>query len=489
MATTSSASLSAATISSLGVGSGLDAESIVTKLVALERQPITQLKAEATKLQTKISAYGKIQSAVSTLKDAAQKLTNPDIWQNTSAKSADSTAVSFATTTGAATGNYNVTVSALAASQSVVSNKVFGAATDPVGAGTLTIDMGTWAGGNFTQKSGNTPLSVTVQATDSLESVRDKINTLGSGISASIVNDANGARLVMTSKETGVTNGFRIQVTNDQDANNTDGLGLSALAYDPKNGANGTTLNQAPSDAQATINGIAVRSSSNTFSNVLSGISFTVGKVTTGPISVSVGQDTTSIATAITDFANAFTSLTNLLQTNTKYDEGTKTGGTLQGDSMAVGTLNQFRALLGSSTSGSAVFTTLSSIGLESKGGGAMTVNTTKLNDALNNNLSEVRKLFATTDALDPSKNGFAIRINTLASNLLGTDGVFTTKTTGLNNSVKLNEKRQEQMDAKAALYEKRLRAQYTALDKAMASISSQGNYVSQMISGLNPNS
>lgn len=488
MATTSSTSSTAATISSLGVGSGLDAEGIVTKLVALERQPITQLKAEVTKLQTKISAYGKIQSAVSTLKDAAQKLTSPDIWQSTSAKSADSTAVSFATTTGAATGNYNVTVSTLAASQSVVSNKVFGAATDLVGAGTLTIDMGTWASGTFTGKSGNTPLSVTVEATDSLEIVRDKINALGSGVSASIVNDANGARLVMTSKETGVANGFRIQVTNDQDANNTDGLGLSALAYDPKNGANGTTLNQAPSDAQATINGIAVRSSSNTFSNVLSGISFTVGKVTTGPISVSVGQDTTSIATAITDFANAFTSLTNLLKTNTKYDEGTKTGGTLQGDSMAVGTLNQFRALLGSSTSGSTVFTTLSSIGLESKGGGAMTVNTTKLNDALNN-LTEVKKLFANTDAVDPSKNGFATRISTLASNLLGTDGVFTTKTTGLNNSVKLNEKRQEQMDAKAALYEKRLRAQYTALDKAMASISTQGNYVSQMISGLNSNS
>lgn len=475
-------------ISSLGVGSGLDAESIVTKLVALERQPITQLKSEATKLQTKISAYGKIQSAVATLKDAAQKLTDSAIWQSTSAQSTDSTSVQFSTSTGAATGSYNVAVSTLAASQSVVSNKVFGAATDTVGAGTLTIDMGSWSGGVFTAKSGNTPLSVTVGATDSLESVRDKINALGSGVSASIVNDASGARMVITSKETGVANGFRIQVTNDQDTNNTDNLGLSALAYDPQNGTTGTTLNQAPSDALAAINGITVRSSSNTFSNVLSGISVTVGKVTTGTVVVSVGQDTTGLATAISDLANAFTALSNLLKTNTDYNAGSKTGGALQGDSAAVGTLNQFRSLLGSSASGSTVFPTLASIGLESKGGGVLTVNTTKLNNALNNS-SEVRKLLTNVDAADTSKNGFAARINTLTSNLLSVDGVLTTKPAGLNNSVKLNEKRQAQMEDRASLYEKRLRAQYTALDKYMASISTQGNYVSQMIAGLNAKS
>lgn len=475
-------------ISSLGVGSGLDAESIVSKLVALERQPIKQLQTEAAKLQTKISAYGKIQAAVSALKDAAQKLTNPAIWQSTSATSADSSSVQFATTAGAATGNYNVSVSTLAASQSVVSNKIFGSATDLVGQGTLTIDMGSWSGGAFTPKTGNTSLSIAIEPTDSLEVVRDKINSLGSGVAASIVNDASGARLVMTSKETGVANGFRVKVTNDQDANNTDSQGLSALAYDPQGGTTGTTLNQAPSDALATINGITVRSSSNTFANVLSGITVTANKVTTGPVTVTVGQDTAGVASAITDFATAFTALTSLLKSNTDYNASSKTGGALQGDSAAVGTLNQFRALLGSSNSGSAVFTTLASIGLESKPGGALSVNTTKLNSALSN-LTEVRKLFANVDASDASKNGFATRVNTLASSLLGIDGVLTTKPAGLSSSVKLNEKRQEQMDDRVALYEKRLRAQYTALDKAMASISTQSNYVSQMIAGLNSNS
>jgi flagellar hook-associated protein 2 len=333
---------------------------------------------------------------------------------------------------------------------------------------------------------------LTIEATDTLEIVRDKINALGSGVSASIVNDVNGARLVMTAKETGVANGFRIRVPDPDPANPgqflTDGTGLSALAYDPENNTQGTTRNQSASDAVATINGIEVRSGSNTFTNVLSGISLTVGKVTSGPISVSIGQDTTGITTAITDFANAFTSLNSLLRTNTKYDEGSKSGGTLQGDSMAVSVLNQFRSLFSSPSLGGSTFTTLSAIGLQSKSGGTLSIDTTKLNDALNN-LSEVRKLFSNADTVDPNKNGFATQVNKLASDLLRSDGVFSTRTSGLSESIKRNEKRQEEIDAKAALYEKRLRAQYTALDKAMAGLSTQSNYVSQMISGMNSKS
>ena len=98
-------------ITSLGVGSGLDAEGIVTKLVALERQPISQLQTAASKLQTKISAYGQIKSNISALRDAAQKLTSPDLWSSAVASSSDSAAINFSTGSGAAPGTYSVSVS------------------------------------------------------------------------------------------------------------------------------------------------------------------------------------------------------------------------------------------------------------------------------------------------------------------------------------------------------------------------------------------
>lgn len=490
MAISSTSSSSGPALTSLGVGSGLDAESIVTKLVALERQPINQLQTQASTIQSKISAFGKIQSAVSTLRDAASKLTSPSLWSSTTATSADSS-VAFTTSAGAVAGNYNVSVGTLAAGQAVVSNTTLGASTATLGSGTLTFELGSWSGTGassiFTGKTGASAVNVTIDAADSLETIRDKINSSGAGVKASIINDASGARLVMNSENTGASNGFRVTTT-DADGNNTDASGLSALAYDPAASTAGTTQTQAASNAAATINGVSVTSESNTFSNVLTGISISVNKVTTAPVSVSVAQDNTTITKAITDFASAYSALDSLLKSNTKYDDGTKTAGTLQGDSTAISLMAQFRSTLGASTTASSVFSTLSSIGLETQSGGALTVNTTKLTNALSN-LSEVKKLFSAADLTGGGADGIATKFRTLADNLLGVEGAITTRTAGLNTSVTNNQKRQDTLEARSTLYEKRLRAQYSALDKTMASISTQSSYVTQMISAYNKSS
>ncbi len=482
MTTTSASS----TISSLGVGSGLDANSIVTKLVAIERQPISDLQTAADKIQTKISAFGQIQSSVSALRDAAQKLTNPSLWSSTTPTSSDAAAVSFSTSSGAAVGSYSVSVSALAASQSVVNKTAYASSTATVGSGTLTFDMGTWSGNSFTGVTPAAPVSVTVAATDTLENIRDKINASTAGVSASIIKDASGSRLVMTSKATGAANGFRVTAADD-DLDNADASGLSNLAYDPSSSTAGTRQTQAAANAAATINGVDVTSSSNTFADVLSGITVTVGKLvpSTAPTTVTVAQDNTTITKAITDFAAAYTSLSNLLTSNTKYDAGSKVAGTLQGDSTAVGLLNQFRRAIGSGSSASSVFATLSDAGLQVQTGGGLTVNSTKLTSALSN-LGELKKMFSAAGTSAGGDDGFATRLRSLGDTLLGTAGALTSRTAGLNQSIKNNQKQQDAIDNKATLYEKRLRAQYTALDKTMAGITSQGNYVSQMITQMN---
>lgn len=481
---------STATITSLGLGSGLDAESIVTKLVALERQPITTLQTAAEKIQTKISAYGQIQSSVSTLRDAAKKLANPDIWSTTTATSSDSTAVTFSTSAGAATGSYSVGVTSLAKAQSVVTKTPLSAATSTVGSGSLSIEIGTWSGTSFAAKTGTSATSITIAATDTLEDIRDKINDADAGVNASIIKDANGARLVMSSSDTGVQNGFRIQATDTGDGNALDDAGVSSLAFDldPLNTTLGTEKKQDAANAEATINGVEISSSTNTFSDVLEGISFTVSKETSSDVSVTVAQDNATISKAISDFASAYSALSTLLKTNTKYDDATKTAGTLQGDGTAVSLINQFRAALSGSTGASSVFSTLSSVGVEIQSSGSLTVNSTKLTNALGN-LAEVKKLFANADNANSANDGIATRLRTLSDELLGFEGALTTRTAGLKKAVSNNEKRQDELDARAALYEKRLRAQYTALDTTMAAISSQSNYVTQMISALNSSS
>lgn len=476
------------TLSSLGIGvSGLDANAIVTKLVELERQPITALQTQADKIQTKISAFGQIQSAISTVRDAAKKLANPEIWATTIATSADSSAVTFSTSTGAATGNYSVGVSALAAAQSVVTKTPLASSTSTLGTGTLSIEVGTWTGTHFDAKAGTSAKTVTIAATDTLEAIRDKINDAAGGVSASIVKDASGARLVMSSSATGAANGFRITATDTGDGNNTDNAGVSSLAFDldPLTATAGTDKKQDAANATATINGVEVTSSTNKFSDVLTGITFTVGKQTTTPVNVAVTQDNDTISKAVTDFATGYSALATLLKSNTKYDDATKTGGTLQGDGTALALVNQFRAAVGGSSPASSVFTTLSSVGVEIQTGGTLTVNSTKLTNALGK-LSEVKKLFANADSSNSGNDGIATRLRTLSDNLLSFDGALTSRTTGLRTAVTNNQKRQDELDARAALYEKRLRAQYTALDKTMAGITGQGSYVTQMITAWN---
>jgi flagellar hook-associated protein 2 len=499
---TTTTSSTSGTISSLGVGSGLDSNAIVTKLVALERQPISALQIQADKIQTKISAFGQIQSAVSAMRDASQKLANPAVWYSTTASSTDNAAASFSTSDGAIPANYTVSVSSLAASQSVVTKTPAASATATLGSGTLSIDIGSWSGTTFAPKAGTSAVSVSIASTDTLQDIRDKINGAGAGVTASIVNDASGARLSISSSATGAANGFRITANDTGDGNPTNDAGLSSLAYDPGGtpATEGTTLSQTAAEAAATINGVAVSSSTNKFADVLTGISLTVGKVTKvsttdpntnvttttdTPINISVTQDNATISKAITDFATAYSSLATLLQNDTKYDSATKSAGPLQADGTAVSILNQFRAAIGSGTSASSVFSTLSSVGVSIQTDGTLAVDATKLTNSLGK-LSEVKKLFANASLSNSGDDGIATKLRTLSDNLIGFEGALTTRTAGLNTAVANNQKRQDELDARAALYEARLRAQYTALDQTMANISGQSSYVTQMITQMN---
>lgn len=138
----------APTMSSAGIGSGLDVNSIVTQLMAVDSLPLKAMQASADRMQTQLSAFGQMQSLVSSLQDATTPLLTASNYSLMSATSSDSSSVSVTTATGAAPGNYSISVNALAASQTVVSTSgQFVAPTDVVGTGTLSISLGAWNAG------------------------------------------------------------------------------------------------------------------------------------------------------------------------------------------------------------------------------------------------------------------------------------------------------------------------------------------------------
>jgi flagellar hook-associated protein 2 len=476
------------TISSLGLGSGIDAESIISSLLAVERKPLTALETQEKGIKTKVSSFGQLQSLFSDLQTASRDLASSLLWSQTTATSSAPASVAVSTGSGAPLGAFSVSVADLAVAQTATS-RAFASSSDTLNAGTLTIELGSWTGdpvSGFTAKAGSTPLTITIaDGETSLAKIRDKINAAGAGVTASIVNDASGARLSLISKDTGVENGFRITAAEGADDGDPT-TGLSALAYDPVGGASQLTLNQAARNATATINGIAVTSASNTLANVVEGMTLTLLDKTMTNANISVASDTEAVKSGVDAFVKAFNALASYIRAQTKYDPASKNAGPLQGDRTAIGLQNQLRAVLNQATTASSVYTRLSDIGLVMKADGSLETKSSKLTEALSSpdKLAELRKLFGTEGA-DDASSGFMVRYRNLAAAVLGTEGSLTTVTESLNGRIEDLRKREDALKARLVSTEARLRQQYQALDDRMATLGGLSSYVGAQLRSL----
>ncbi len=472
-------------ITSLGIGSGVDLNTMLTQLVALESKPLDQMRADANALQTKVSSFGQINSLFSSLQTAANKLTGSSLWGQSTATAADTSVVQVIGNSSAAAGNYAVSVTTLATNQTVVSNTTLSDADQLVGAGTLTLDIGTWDRPpmNFVPQVGRAPIDIAVTATDTLATLRDKINGLGAGVSASIVTDNTGSRLALRSTATGEDNGFRLSAADD-DGNNTDANGLSRFAFDPQNGTSLMEQKVAAVNARATVNGIEVTSASNDLTSVVEGVTLRLRKEGGASTDVAVTADREGIKTAIQSFADAYNALVKSINDQTKYDPTSKVGGPLQGDSSATGLLRQLRSLLGSPSDASSTFKRLSDIGLTAQRDGTLAVNSTKLETA-STNLPELKKAFAGDGGSDATLDGFARRYADLAAKVLGTDGTITSRTQGLRDRISRNSDEQTRLQDRVDRFKSRMVAQYTAMDTNLSKLTALSSYVTQQLNAL----
>jgi flagellar hook-associated protein 2 len=473
-----------ATISSAGIGSGLDVNAIVSQLVAIEREPITRLRSAATKIETQISAYGRLKSALAKMRDASAAFESPTLWSNRSVASADASVFDVKVTGSGAIASHALRPTALAASQANASVG-FAAANTVVGTGTLTIDVGTWTGTTaFAVKPGSTAVSITIGAADNtLEKIRDRINAANAGIAAEVIFDGSTYRLTMTSRESGATNGFRVTAV-DGDGSNANATGLSRLTYNPPGGTSQLTRNVTAADATATLDGLAVRSTSNTFDRALQGLSFTIKKTSTTNVGMDVAFDREGLKKGVEAFVSAYNELNALTRDLTKVVPGTASAnGPLQGDRGAANLQTRLRSLLGESGAGGA-FPRLADAGITAGVDGTLTVDSTKLAAALDKP-DELRKLFDTNPATAGSA-GVMRRLADIAEQAMDSDGTITSRTSGLQERLTRNQKDQARIEDRLVLVEQRLRRQYGALDTRMAGLSSLSSYVTQQMTALN---
>lgn len=472
-----------ATISSPGIGSGLDVKNIVSQLVALEQAPLTKLQTDASSMQAKLSAFGQLQSQVANLQDQVSTLANKDTWNALTVTSSGSSVTGTITNASLASPtSFSVDVTQLAQSQATASSAM--SADSTPGAGTLNISMGSWNGTTFAQKSGTSTLSVDVSATDTLSTIAGKINQANAGVTATVLNDISGQRLLIQSASTGVANGFRVQTSNLSTGSN-----LGQLAYDPGAGSTQTTLTQAAKDTAATINGIPVNSSNRTFTNIVPGVNLSVTSTTTttGPVTVTLAQDTASLKTAIGNMVTSFNALNNALAEMTKYDASTKTAGTLQGDSTAVGLQNALHRLFSGTGPAGTSIKTLSDLGIELQKDGTLSINDSKLSAALTSSTTDVKNFFTAAGAT--GVDGMAVRIQNFTQGLLNFNGALTTKSQSIQHQIDRNSKDQDTLNTRISTIQTRLTAQYSRLDSQLAQLNSLNAYVAQQVTAWNKSS
>ncbi|KRB26690.1 flagellar filament capping protein FliD [Acidovorax sp. Root70] len=478
-----------ASFSSIGIGLGgnVDVNGLIKASVDAVKAPITKtggLSQQAAITNAKVSAFGQFKSLVSTLADAASKLGSVTGWNGVSATSAKPEAVTVSAVGGAVATSFNVQVQNLAKAQSSIS-VALSPVSQAVGAGTLSFEVGKWSGEPkvFTMGSAGA-VNVEVSATDTLADIASKINGSKAGVTATVLSDASGERLMLRSKTTGEDAGYRMSAV-DADGNLADGAGLSRLVQ------GGTT--EYAANANATVNGVPVTSASNAFANTVAGVTFTAVQVTTGDVAVTVSKDNSAVKTNINAFVSAYNAINQALNDITKYDQGTKTGGLLQGDSAAVTLQNTLRMAL-QSVNSSGVFRNLSAVGVVSEGGlgnvtptGNLTLDATKFNKAMESP-DEVKAFFRGTEGGN-GEDGFAGKFKSVTTKLLATDGFFASKAKIYEQSLKLNAKDVETINDRADRLEKSLTARYTALDTKMSSLNALNAYISQQVTAWNKSS
>lgn len=443
-----------ATISSPGVGSNLDVSGIVSKLMAVESQPLTVLQKKEASYQAKLTAYGSLKGALSSFQASVAGLADVTKFQTLSASASDSSVLTASTSSTAVAGSYTINVGALAQSQTISSagqsssTSAIGTGTSTtltfqfgtIGGGTLT--NGTYAGASFVQDATQATGTVVIDSSNnSLQGIRDAINRAGIGVTASIVNDgsaSNPYRLLVTSNSTGLSKSMKI-TSSGGDASITNLLG-----YDPA-GTQNLTQTTAAQNASLTVNGLSITSASNSVSGAVSGVTLNLAK--TGTSSLTLSNNSTAISTAVQSLVTAYNSINTTLNTLTRYNATTKQGGILLGDASIQNIQARIRSTMSSALSGlgSNTLTNLSQVGLSFLKDGSMSLDSTKLQNALSSNYADFAALFAAagkpTDSLvsyfgatsKTAAGSYAVNVTTLAAQgkTVGSDKATQAQLTG----------------------------------------------------------
>ncbi|MCM2971549.1 flagellar filament capping protein FliD [Larsenimonas suaedae] len=464
-----------ASISSLGVGAGLDLGSLLNQLQSAERSRLAPIATQQNSYNAKLTGYGKLSSALESFQTAAKALGDPSLYQSKSAAS-ESTAFSAALGENAQEGSYSVKVNRLATAQSLATT----------GQASRTDTIGTGDAGKLTITVGDKTTEVVLGSDNSsLEGIRDAINGSDAGVTASIINDGSGTphRLVLSSETTGESSQITTSFAYDS-LLATDTTMANMLNYDSADKSGNLIETVAAQNAEVVINGLTVTSNTNTVEEAIQGVTLSLTETNETAETLSVSQDKDTIKGAFEELVSSYNALQKVIDTQTKFDAENGRNGALFGESSVRNMQVQIRGAFNTSTEGTG-FNYMAQIGVSLNSDGELEIDSDKLDKAIASDSAGVAELMAGADG----ESGVAGIMTSTMDRILGDDGLIDSVKDNINNRLDSLSKRYDQVSASIDATVSRYRKQFNDLDVMMSSINSTSNYLSQQFSAMNAQS
>jgi flagellar hook-associated protein 2 len=435
---------------------GYDFGSIIDAIMESESQPLTTLQNQEKSTKEKDAALVQLNSFIGALQTQAKTLTNASTFTNVVSESSDTSVATTTLGSDALPGRYDLSIAFLAKGQVTSSTNGYTDLDDTVADGgsiSFTID------GDTTD-----PINIT-QAT-SLADLKDAINQQDSGVVASIVNTGSSYKLVISGRETGEENGFTINSTL------TNGVG-TVVGF--AGGQSPTTGNsQNARDAEFTVNGLEITSSSNNVTDAVPGL--TVKLVTTGDAVVDVTADYDTVKESLKSVVTQYNKLREFFTKQSGMD-ATGKRSPLAGDSILRQAMADFRSVVLGSNANGGRYSYLSEVGLEFTTTGELKLNESKYNDAINTYPGDVEKLFQGFGAMDGAFDVMKIRLDALD----GTAGLIKTTRTSIEETLKGYRDRITSQQMRLEVRRQELTRMYAAADQAMSKLNSMSGQLSSI--------
>jgi len=459
-------------ISSAGIGSGLDVNGLVSQLLSLERQPLNSLSTKKQTFNDQLSAFGQVKSALDSFKSAVSSLKLDTDFSAAKATSSDTSLLTATATSIASASGYTIKVSQLAQAGvkstvnglSSASTKISDITDLPAG---VSAPTGTF---QFSTGSGSTlkTFSITLDGSESLQGIRDKINsanmtvdgktTTQSLATASVVNTGTAAapsyKLVIASTAKGTDNDITI-----------DSAFQSALG-----GFDATK--QPAKNAQFTVNGLDIERSTNTVTDVIDGVTLNlVSADNSKTLNLAVARDTDAVTKKVNDFISAYNKLASTVSNLHQK------GGTLEADNSATSVIYGLQAVFNqpAKIAGNDLGY-LAQVGISFKKDGTLSLDSDAFSKALTTNSANVISLFTDSD------QGFATRLYNTASSMLNSNGLVDSRIQGLNQRIKTLDSNIDRENVRLDNVETRLRKQYANLDSLLGTMKNTSSYLSSQL-------